>query len=178
MWATLKGESTYQGKGTGKKGLNLVLSGKALEALKAEVEDYIAEQMPAKKVKGVNRPFKEKDGKVYIKAETYAFEKDTRKEKFVPLSNAKGEAVKQAVDVGNGSVVRLKVTLQMTEYQGKDYLKFWLNALQIRKLEVYVAGGGFEADEEEDGWTGDEFDGEADEDGSAADAPKEDGSDF
>jgi hypothetical protein len=159
LWPSLDREEVIAGKPTGKLSIKLVLSGPALETMKAEVESFIADTFPAKKAKTVVRPFKEKDGKVFLTFTTYAYEKDDKtKKRRVQLFDAKGNLVRREVSLGNGSIVRIKTTIEPTEYQGKDYVKFWLNAIQIKKLVEYVPGGGFDAvDDEDGGWTEDEF---------------------
>lgn len=179
LWATLGREEVIQGKGTGKQSIKLVLTGKDLVDAQEAVEEFIGDTFPKKKAAGVARPFKTRDGAVFITASTYLYkEKGSTTVKRVPIVNAKGLVVANAPDIGNGSVVRLKITMQPTEYQGKDFVKFWLNGVQVKKLEVYAAGTTFDAaDDAEGGWTGDEFDDGGTPASEASDADR-DGADF
>ena len=98
------------------------------------------------------------------------------KPKVVKIFNAKANEVQLGdKKIGNGTVAKVggAIAIYTVESKGKVMdagVTCYLDRLQIFKLEEYVAGAGFEADEsEEDGWTGDEdsFEGEPKEEKAA-----------
>jgi len=159
---TLGKSETYQGKPTGKQVASIILKGEALDEANRIVDSFIEDNFTPKEIKaGVNRPFKtdNKTGDVYLKAAAY-LETQDGDPITVPVANAKGKVVENPPQIGNGSVIRLRVVLRKTEFQGKSYINVGLRAVQVIKLVKYE-GGGFAADEDaddEDAFTGDEFD--------------------
>ena len=154
-------EETINNKPTGNFACSIELSGEALEHAKQEIEDFIQETFPAKKAKGVNRPFKEKDGKVFLKFTTKCRTKEGEA-KSVRIFDSKGNRCDHVgKTLGHGSTIRIKGSLAATEYQGGDYVKCFLDSVEVVKLVKYEPGGSFtqdpDAEPDEEGFVADEF---------------------
>jgi hypothetical protein len=155
-------EEIIKNKPTGNFACSIELSGEALEHARGEIEDFISETFPAKKAKGVNRPFKEKDGKVFLKFTTKCRTKEGEA-KSVRIFDSKGNRCDHVGKLlGHGSTIRIKGSLAATEYQGGDYVKCFLDSVEVVKLVKYEPGGGFDKDpdateDEDGGFVADEF---------------------
>lgn len=155
-------EESINNKPTGNFACSIELSGEALEQAKQDVEDFIQETFPAKKAKGVNRPFKEKDGKVFLKFTTKCRTKEGEA-KSVRIFDSKGNRCDHVGKMlGHGSTIRIKGSLAATEYQGGDYVKCFLDSVEVVKLVKYEPGGSFARDpdateDEDDAFVADEF---------------------
>lgn len=161
-------EETFEGKGSGKQTASIIFKGDALKQITKEVDEFISEQFTPKEIaSGVNSPFKKtKDGDAFLKAKAYVSTKEG-KPVNIPISDRKGNFVKAQVEIGNGSVVRLRVVLSKTKFQGKLYVGVKLVAVQLVKLVEYNAGGFDGVDGYDDeGFDADEFS------APASDAPK------
>jgi len=85
------------------------------------------------------------------------------KPKVIQIYNSKNRKVSlpEGTQIGNDSVgcISGAMSIYTTEKAGKILdagVTLYLNAIQILKLKEYEADAGFEAHDEEDGWTGDE----------------------
>jgi hypothetical protein len=179
-WPSLNRTESYKGKDTGNYTLKLILEGAALEATKAEVEEFLVDTYGPKKAKLAASPFKltkPKEGsgdkpKTFITFRMKAVGKDGDP-RNVALYDAKGNPVKRKVNLGSGSVVKVNGT--MSAFKEDPGVAFYMNSVQIIKLVEYQSADGFDAVEDEDGWSGDEFDAEAtDEDADDSDGSAED----
>lgn len=174
-------EETYQGTPTGKQTAQIVLSGEALADMKAQVQAFVNENFtPADIKKGVTLPFKEtKDGsEVFIKAKAY-FKRKSGERVVIPVADKSGKIVKNPPEIGNGSLVRLRLALKETIFQGKKFVGVDLIGIQLIKL-VEFEDGGFDAadDEVEGGFSADEFEqSRADEGGRSGPVDDEDDDD-
>ena len=152
-------EETYENQGTGKQTAQIVLAGAALTDLKQKVDAFVQENFTAGDIKkGLGLPFKEtKDGEVFVKAKAYFKTKEGRLVK-IPVADKDGQIVIDPPEIGNGSLIRLRIALKETKFQGKKYVGVDLIAIQLIKL-VENADAGFEAadDEVEGGFSADEF---------------------
>jgi hypothetical protein len=149
VFLSLDRPSKINGKSTDNLEITVAYSGEKLAEAKQIIEDYIAETFPAKKAKSVVRPFKEKDGKTVLRFVSKATTKEGNP-RTIPLSDSKGKEITRSLPIGRGSRVKIKASLAPSEYQGKDYVKLWLNSVQILKLVEYTGGDTWSADDEGD----------------------------
>lgn len=157
-------EEVINGKPTGKQAASIVLEGEALEEMTRKVEEFIEDTFPKRAAANVNRPFKkDKEGNVYLPAKAYVTTKKGDPIN-IPVCDRHGEVIKKPPQIGNGSVIRLRVELRPTEFGGKDYVNVRLVGVKLLKLVAYD-GAGFDSDEDadyddEDAYKagGDEFD--------------------
>lgn len=159
---TLGRETTFNGQGTGKQEASIILDGEGLAELTKIVEDFKAETFTPKQIKaGINGPFKEKDGKVFITAKAYATRK-TGEKVVIPVVDARSNPIKNPPDIGNGSTIRLRIALKPTEFQGKNYIGVDLIAVKLIKLVEYSSTGftpDDDSDDEEGAYYANEFSG-------------------
>lgn len=149
----LDNEEVINNKRTGKKSASIVLSDENLKAMAAVVEDFKDENLSAAQVKRFRSPFATKDGQTWIKAKTRAFNEDGT-DKVVPIFDAKGNPVKGRIKVGNGSAIRLNVTMNpydMTTADGQKMagITFYLNSVQVIRLVKFQSGFDDESEGEE-----------------------------
>ena len=176
LYPCLNRSETYKGKETGKYTLKLILTGDALEQVKTQVDEFLLETYGPKKAKTAKTPFKltkPKDGEeaqTYIKFSTNVKTKDGDV-RTVPMFDAKGSPVKRKVNLGSGSVVKVNGT--MASFDDEPGVAFYLDAVQVIKLVEYQSSGGFEAEDDEDGFSGDEFDAEDEAEGDDVDETDE-----
>jgi hypothetical protein len=181
-WVTISGEGKENMSGKMKYEANIVLDPENEEHAKflADIDTYWAENKPAKfkkdaKSTGVyphkvktnetdedGKPIYEETGKVSLR-----FQTDTTypsgDAKVVKTYNAKGKEVSLGeTKVGNGSIGRIAGAMGIyTNTSPKGAIldagvTLYLNAIQISKLEEFASDAGFEADDDEDGWTGED----------------------
>lgn len=105
----------------------------------------------------------EEDGKVYLAFKTGTSFPDGSTKK-VQVYNAKARKVElpEGTNIGNGSVGVISGAMGIYESKTPKGaivdagVTLYLDAIQILKLEEFTSDAGFEAEAEEEGWTGDE----------------------
>lgn len=150
-----------------------------LKKFQAEIMSYWEEHKPktAKKPKsiGIYLELKEKDSdKTTVSSVTQPFDTDEYVKtgrvcvqawtgvtnhdgspKRIKTYNAKGSEVSLgSKSIGNGSIGRLGLTAGIYENGANVGVTLYLNGIQLTKFVEYTAGSSFEADDDEDGFTG------------------------
>lgn len=160
FYPSLNRTERYQGKDTGNYTLKLILSGDALETMTTEVNDFLEEAYGPKKAAKVKSPFKVtkpkegEDQQTYIVFRAKAVVND--RERKVAIFDSKGKPVEREISLGSGSVV--KVNGSMKAFDDEPGIAFYMDAVQVIKYVEYKPAAGFDAEEDEDGFSGDEFD--------------------
>lgn len=157
-WPVLGRTETFQGKDTGKYVVKIIFTGPELVEMQQTVSDFLVEAYGPKKAATVPSPFKvTKEGETYLRFSAQAVIRD--RPRVVALFNAKGAPVAQsyADKLGSGSTIRVKGS--MVTFDDKPGVAFYMDSVMIIKLVEFTQGGGFAAEDDADGWTGDEFDG-------------------
>ena len=179
-WVTITGEGKENLSGKLQYVASLVLSEEQADAVKAELDAF----WTANKPKGVKVPksnglyaqmrktgetdedgdaIKEPTGKFILAFKTGVAWPDGSPI-LVKTYNAKGKEVALgATKIGNGSIGKVSGSYDIYTSKAPGTGKvidagitFYLNAIQISKLEVYSEDAGFAADDEDGGWTGDD----------------------
>jgi len=179
-WVTITGEGKENLSGKMQYVASLVLTAEQADEIAAKIEAFWQEHRP-KKVKvpkstGLYPQMKktgetDEDGEA-IKEPTgnfiLAFKTGVTWPDGSPILvktyNAKGKEVALgATKIGNGSTGKVSGSFDIYTTKSKQGqivdagVTFYLNAIQISKLEVYSEDAGFEADEDEEGgWTGED----------------------
>jgi len=79
------------------------------------------------------------------------------KTKEIKVYNAKGRPVSLGdKGIGIGSEGRFKANMLTYDVEGNYGINLYLEGVQLTKYVEYVADDGFDADEDEEGWTGDD----------------------
>ena len=79
------------------------------------------------------------------------------KQKQIGVYNAKGAKVHLGdKGIGIGSEGRFGANMGIYDVEGNYGINLYLEKVQLTKFVEYVADDGFDADEDEDGWTGDD----------------------
>lgn len=179
VWVKITGEGEEDLQGRMKYLASTVLNEEQKDELEAELAAFWKENKPkgAKKMKsnGIapemvkteetdedGDPIKKHTGNYLLQMKTNATWPDGNQNK-IKIYNAKGNPVQLGdTKIGNGSVGRLAGAYDIyavTDKQGNVTnagITFYLNGIQISKLEEYVGNEvEFEADEDE-GWTGED----------------------
>lgn len=131
----------------GKYKANITLSAEQAEKLVELFKEEAVDELGPKKAAKAKMPGKEnEDGSV-----TFTFKSKSKPKLF----DAKGNPIKNADDlrIGGGSTIRVKGAAKAYENGANIGVTLYLNEVQIIKLVEY--GGGFEADDEEDGFVAD-----------------------
>lgn len=155
--------NTFNGKDTGKYTCKIILTGEHLEEMKKIINDALEEAYGPKKAAAVwasdKPPIRTKDGKSYVNFSTNAITKDGRPRK-VAIFDAKGRPVERELDIGSGSIIKIDGAISV--FPPKDPgVAFYLNAVQVIKLVEYKPGASFDAEDDDDAFDADEFDGRA-----------------
>lgn len=185
MWVKITGEGEEDQQGRLKYLASVLLSEDQKTELEATITDFWKENKPrgAKKMKsnGISKemrkteetdedgdPIKEHTGNYLLQFKTNAVWPDGKQNK-IKVYNAKGNPVDMGdTKIGNNSIGKIAGAYDIYAIKDKNGnitnagVTFYLNGIQVSKLEEYTGGGvNFEADEDEEGWTGedDTFDG-------------------
>jgi len=179
-WVTITGEGKENLSGKLQYVASLVLSAEQAKAVTAELDAFWA----ANKPKGVKvpksnglypqmrktgetdedgDPIKEPTGNFILAFKTGTTWPDGSPI-IVKTYNSKGKEVALgATKIGNGSIGKVSGSYDIYTSKAPGTGKiidagitFYLNAIQISKLEVYSEDAGFEADDDEGGWTGED----------------------
>jgi len=193
-WVKITGEGEEDLQGRMKYLASAVLSEEQKDELEAELNAFWKENKPkgAKKMKsnGISKEMRKTDetdedgdaikehtGNYLLQFKTNATWPDGNQNK-IKVYNAKGKPVSLGdTKIGNGSVGKIAGSYDIYAVKDKQGnitnagITFYLNGIQVIKLEEYTAGEvEFEAEDDEEGWTGedDSFEGSTTED----EAPK------
>jgi hypothetical protein len=158
-WPSLNRTETFKGKDTGNYTLKLILEGAALDATKAEVDEFLVDTYGPKKAKTAASPFKltkPKEGsgdspKTFITFRMKAVGKDGEP-RHVTLYDAKGNAVMRKVNLGSGSIVKVNGT--MSAFKEDPGVAFYMDSVQIIKLVEYPPPSPFSPVDYPDGFVG------------------------
>jgi hypothetical protein len=147
--ASLYRTETYKGKDTGNYVLKLVLTGDALEAVKAQVEEFLVDTYGPKKAKDAKRPFKTtKDGsKTFITFKAKA--EIDGKPRHIGIFDSKGAPVKRELNIGSGSIVKVAGT--MASWAEEPGVSFYMDAVQVINL-IEPPASPFESDGSDGGF--------------------------
>jgi hypothetical protein len=181
QWVTITGEGKENLSGKMQYVASLVLTKEQADTEAATIEAFWQEHRPKKikvpKSTGLYPQMRktdqtDEDGEVikeptgmYVLAFKTGVSWPDGSPIIVKTHNAKGRAVALgATKIGNGSVGRVSGSYDIYTTKSKNGqivdagVTFYLNAIQISKLEVYSEDAGFEVDEDEadGGWTGDD----------------------
>ncbi len=156
LYLTLNKTETYKGKDTGNYVVKLVLTGDALEQVKAQVEEFLVNIYGPKQAKIAKRPFKttEDGSKTYITFKARA--EINGKPRVIGIFDAKGVQVKHELNIGSGSIIKVNGT--MSSWTEEPGVSFYMSAIQVIKYVETPPVGGFDADDTEGGFEGDVFD--------------------
>ena len=178
-WVTIDGDGKENLSGKLQYVANVVVE--ADSPVIAQIEKFWEENKPAgfkKKAKSTGiyphttdsgekdedgKPIYKEDGKVYLAFKTGTTFPDGSTKK-VQIYNAKARKVElpEGTKIGNGSIGIISGAMGI--YQNKTPkgalvdagVTLYLDAIQILKLEEFTTDAGFDADDTEDGWSGDE----------------------
>lgn len=150
--ASLNKTELFRGRwDTGKYVVKLVLTGDALEKVKADVEEFITDSVGPKKAKYFIRPFKQtKDGEktfIVFKAAAKVIVKGEEQDRKVAVFDTKGNPVKRELNIGSGSIVKLKGSMTLNEEH--KCVSFWMDAIQVIKLVEYMSPAALSGVEDE-----------------------------
>ena len=180
MWIKIDGEGEESLSGKMQYLASVLMTEEQKDALEAELAAFWKENRPAgaKKMKsnGISAemrktdetdedgdPIKEPTGNYLLQFKTNATWPDGNRNK-IKIFNAKGKPVELGeTKIGNGSLGRIDGSYDVYAVKDKQGnvtnagITFFLNGIQVIKLEEYEANSvEFDADDEEDGWTGDD----------------------
>lgn len=163
FYPCLNRTNTWKGVDSGKYTCKIVFSGEQLEEMKKLINDALEEAYGPKKAAAVwasdKPPIKTKDGKSFVTFATKAITPDGKPRK-VAIFDAKGRMVEREINVGSGSIIKIQGSMSI--FAPKDPgVTFYLNAVQVIKLVEYKGGASFEAEDDDDAFDADEFDGAA-----------------
>jgi len=194
VWVKITGDGEEDLQGRMKYLASAVLSEEQKDELEAELNAFWKENKPkgAKKMKsnGISKEMRKTDetdedgdaikehtGNYLLQFKTNATWPDGNQNK-IKVYNAKGKPVSLGdTKIGNGSVGKIAGSYDIYAVKDKQGnitnagITFYLNGIQVIKLEEYTAGEvEFDAEDDEEGWTGedDSFEGSTTED----EAPK------
>ncbi|MBB5372277.1 hypothetical protein [Acidocella aromatica] len=131
----------FKGKDTGSYTCTLVFEGEALEKLKQDLNEFLVDTYGPKKAAQVWKdkpPIKvTKDGeKSFIRWSTKAVDKDGKARK-VMIYDSKGNPVKRELNIGSGSIIRVKGTIGAFPSDDPG-LAFYMDSIQVIKYVEYV----------------------------------------
>lgn len=180
MWVKIDGEGEEDLQGRMKYLASVLLTEEQKDELEAELNAFWKENRPkgAKVMKsnGISKemrkteetdedgdPIKEHTGNYLLQFKTNATWPDGKRNK-IKVFNAKGKPVELGeTKIGNGSLGKIAGAYDIYTVKDKQGnitnagVTFYLNGIQVIKLEQYDASSvEFEAEDDEEGWTGDD----------------------
>lgn len=142
-YPSLNKTEMYQGQDTGYYKTKLILSKADAKPLADMAREVAADEYGPKKVPKVAMPFKvTEDGNVIF----------TFKSKHKPVVyDAKGQIIEEELKIGSGSI--LKIAGNFKPQKGREGINAYFSAVMVVELKTYGGGGGFDADDAEEGFS-------------------------
>ena len=151
LFAALNSTEKYKGKDTGSFCCKLILAGAALEQARNDLTTFLLatygphraaqawkDHPPIKKTKDLS-------SFLVFRASAEAFGKPRK----ITIYDSKGNRVRQRLNIGSGSIVRVRGT--MSPFSTDDAgVALFMSAIQVIKYVPYVLRSGFEAEEDGD----------------------------